>query len=62
MSDNLDVASEREELARTAALSQRKPSGPEPTGRCHYCDEIVADGRRWCDNDCRDGWQRINKE
>ena len=48
MSGNLDIASDREELARNNALSVRKPTGPSPTGRCLWCDEIVGDEQRWC--------------
>lgn len=55
MSDNLDIASEREELERSIAQAVRKPVGPLATGKCLYCDE-VSDGRRWCNADCRDGW------
>lgn len=58
MSDNLDIASEREELARQAAITSKRPMGPVATGRCLHCDEIVADAQRWCDVDCRDAWQR----
>ena len=59
MSDNLDIASEREELARSMALTVKKPEGPVPTGRCLYCDEIVDDAQRWCDSECRDAWQDL---
>lgn len=61
MSDNLDIASEREELARQAAITTKRPTGPVATGRCLHCDEIVADIQRWCDVDCRDAWQRDAK-
>ena len=57
MSDNLDVASEREELERTLAQTIRKPEGPLATGRCLWCDEIVDDGVRWCAVWCRDDWE-----
>ena len=60
MSDNLDIAAEREELERTFAQAIRKPAGPVATGRCLHCDE-VSDDRRWCDADCRDAWQRLAK-
>lgn len=58
MSDNLDIAAEREEFARAVALTQRKSAGPVPTGRCLYCDELVGEHHRWCDTDCRTGWER----
>jgi len=57
MSDNLDIASEREELERSLAQTIRKPTGPIATGRCLYCDEITADEVRWCDAECRDKWE-----
>ena len=58
MPDALDIASDRAELARQAAATIRRPTGPTPNGRCHYCDEIVDDERRWCDAECRDAWER----
>lgn len=57
-SDNLDVAAEREEIARQDAIRRRKPEGPQPNGRCHYCDEIVGDEQRWCSAEHRDLWER----
>jgi hypothetical protein len=59
MSDNLDIASEREELARTFAQAVRKPVGPVATGRCLYCDEIVGDEQRWCDVECAKDWEKL---
>ena len=59
MADDLDRAAEREEIARTSALlTCKKPAGPVPNGTCHYCDEPVADGQRWCDEHCREDWER----
>jgi hypothetical protein len=55
VSDNLDVASEREELERTLAQTIRKPEGPIATGRCLYCDDITGEAR-WCGAECRDDW------
>lgn len=57
MSDPIDIASECEALALAAALTLRKPNGPQPTGRCHYCDSRVAQSLRWCDITCRDDWE-----
>lgn len=58
MSDNLDIASDREEIARSFAQSLRKPAGPIATGRCLWCDDVVGDEQRWCDVECRNGWER----
>jgi hypothetical protein len=61
MPDELDLASEREEFARTHARNVRKPEAPAATGLCLYCDEDVASPRRWCDTDCRDAWDKRSK-
>lgn len=63
MSDNLDIASDREELDRQSALrSCRKPTGPEATGECLYCSERLPAPMRWCDADCRNDWESLNKK
>lgn len=61
MSDDIDRAQREVERLLTEAQRVRKPAGPQPTGRCHFCDEIVVDQARWCDATCRDGWQREQK-
>ena len=60
--DEADMSQERaeKEVPHLIAAS-RKPEGPTATGRCLYCDEIVADDQRWCDTGCRDGWVREEK-
>lgn len=58
MADEADIANERVELIISTALKVRRPIGPVPNGRCYNCAEPVADGLRWCDNDCRDDWQK----
>lgn len=30
-------------------------------GHCLNCDERLDDGRRWCDEDCRDDWVLRNR-
>ena len=54
MADDLDLAAEREEIARTAARSQRRPAGPPATGFCLWCEEPVAPEVRFCCPECRD--------
>lgn len=56
--DKNDQASEIEALRIEAALAVRKPEGPPPAGECLSCGAPLKDGRRWCDADCRDDWQR----
>lgn len=56
--DEFDKASEFEELRREIALRYRKPAGPQATGACLFCGEPAPHGRRWCNTDCRDDWER----
>ena len=60
--DDADLSQDRAEREAPHLLAaSRKPDGPTATGRCLYCDEIVADDQRWCDTGCRDGWVREEK-
>lgn len=61
MTDEIDRAQHEVERLLGAAQRVRKPAGPQPTGRCHFCDEIVDDQARFCGPDCRDGWEREQK-
>lgn len=62
MSDSIDDANDTAELHLTAALASKKPSGPQPMGKCHYCDEPLTDpAARWCDALCRDDWEYEQK-
>jgi len=56
MTDLLDQAAEMEQQNRDIARHYRKPAGPKATGLCLNCDRPLADGKRWCDAECRDEW------
>lgn len=58
MADEIDRAADQEARNLAQSLRLRRPSGPQPTGRCLYCDEIVADAHRWCGIECREGWEK----
>lgn len=70
--DDIDRASEREQELTREALSKRMPEGPKITGLCHQCGAelyvnwmmsggvLKPDGRRWCDSQCRDDWEKAN--
>lgn len=59
MADEADIASLHEELHLAQSIfSSKKPLGPVPNGRCHWCDEVVGDNERFCDTNCRDDWQK----
>lgn len=59
MVDIVDEAGEREEELRAKALAVRKPTGPVPCGRCYHCDAEVERQRRWCDDECKADWARL---
>ena len=64
MADQFDLASTYEELDRQSALNRlesTKLHSPESTGHCLYCGEELSDGRRWCNADCRDEWEKEQK-
>lgn len=51
--DICDQADLQNEVAVTAALSQRRPEGPAANGRCHNCNEKLPKGMKYCDGECR---------
>lgn len=61
-SDESDRASALEEMERESALAKVRSSmgrSLKPVGRCYFCDDDgVASGKLFCDNECRDMWQR----
>lgn len=56
--DPIDQACAQEAMFTAAAAAYRKPEGPAATGHCLFCDEPLEEGRRWCDADCRNGWEK----
>ena len=59
MADDADRADQNVEYYRAEALRKRLPDGPAANGYCHYCDEELPDGMRWCDSECRDAWEAL---
>lgn len=59
--DFFDRAQELEMLQRESSIAEArkaKPAGPEFTGECHHCEAPLPFPRRFCDGDCREGWER----
>lgn len=55
-----DMATMQEELARDACVAavRARANAPTPTSEtCWHCGEVTENGARWCDSDCRDGWE-----
>lgn len=60
MADIIDMANDQAELIlkhQLADVARARP-GPVATGVCLFCGEDVEPGRRWCDGDHRDAWER----
>lgn len=57
--DDADRSSAIEEFFLRQAQRFRKPEGPVATGWCLNCEKETPEGRRWCDTDCRDDWERL---
>lgn len=53
-----DDAAMREEHFRELALRNKRPEGPAACGQCLNCGEPLEGLRRWCDEDCREDWER----
>jgi hypothetical protein len=57
-SDPNDRATEQEEAMRENSIrNSRKAEGPKVTGRCAYCDSLLAPGLRFCDSACRSDYE-----
>lgn len=56
MADEIDQASDREQLDRDLAIAAAKHSAPElpACGECYNCTASLPPGVRYCDKDCRD--------
>ena len=61
--DDADKAQRFEELEREAAVQAARESLPAlpDVGYCYYCNEPTERGKRFCDDDCRDDWQRSSR-
>lgn len=62
MANEADMADDFIEAFLADSLERQRTAVskiPGARGTCLNCDEKIAAGRRWCDQDCRDDWQRI---
>lgn len=59
--DEADRADEERESSLQLALSKALRAAdkvPRSSGKCLWCEEPVAQGRRWCNSECREDWER----
>lgn len=63
MPDIADKANELVELSENLALREVRSRKQEATatGFCLLCGEEVEPGRRWCDAEHRDRWEKERK-
>lgn len=61
--DDADRAADREDIAREAAVAaiRRRIEAIPSLGYCYYCGEALRAGKRFCDSDCRDDYERQEK-
>jgi hypothetical protein len=66
MSDLVDLAQAQNERLDAIRLKncRLQASRPlqDPTGVCLNCGELVSDGLRWCDPECRDDWEHRQRQ
>lgn len=58
--DIVDRAQEDLEAYERFRLNVPKREAKE-TGYCLFCGEKLPKGKRWCDADCRDMWEKENR-
>lgn len=57
--DEVDLANDLLDIQINKAIKKANMTKTvNETGKCWYCQEQVEDGRRWCDSDCRDLWEK----
>ncbi|WP_341674972.1 hypothetical protein [Niveibacterium sp. SC-1] len=44
-------------LDRQLGAAREYRPAVQAMGACHNCGECLAEGKRWCDADCRNDWQ-----
>ncbi len=64
MADDIDIAQESQQRLHDARIEQARARAGQlevqATGFCLNCSEPLS-GRRFCDADCRDDYQKTNK-
>ena len=61
--DVSDQATRQEELMRDIAMKRASNHPPHlpAVGACHWCSASVPAGARFCDRDCRDDFDRLER-
>jgi hypothetical protein len=60
--DAFDRASENETRERDASIARHRVYQPLPDiGACYNCGEELRVGQRFCDADCRNDYEKLQK-
>lgn len=61
MADIIDKANDTADFLLSASLRNRQLGATVAPavgiGMCLHCKSPITDNRRWCDADCRNGWE-----
>lgn len=60
VSDQLDRASQLEEMERANCAQLRKPTLGR-IGKCHSCKEVIEPNGLFCDEECSETWEKEQK-
>ncbi|WP_392564356.1 hypothetical protein RHO13_01950 [Orbus wheelerorum] len=61
MADIADSANDISQLEIESILKNRVVEKPAYHQVCRYCKKSTPDGYPFCDSDCRDDFERLNK-
>jgi len=62
MADDADITQDRAEIEdRIRKKYTTHNQEVKATGWCLYCSEPLSKGLRFCDADCRDDWEQLQK-
>ncbi len=65
MADEADVAEQSSVILIDVVIDRIRASAgietPPANGRCLWCDNEIGAGRRFCDADCRDDFDRFSR-
>lgn len=65
MSDEIDRANEQVELNEQRSINYAREQANKPIPKsehCYWCNEKTKDGRRFCNNECADNWEKWGRQ
>lgn len=65
MADEVDVANAQVELNEQRSIKYAQQQANKPiakSDKCYWCDAKTKDGRRFCNKDCADSWEKWGRQ